>query len=174
MLSTWILAVCFSADTTLTADAIMQRVIENQTRALEARKQWVYTQEVLARSTQRNKTLRREETRTFRVLPLEKSTQRELLTVAGQRRVKNKLEVYDRALSNKEDDGIDEWVSDLAEGKEDHDESKGGIRDAFGPNVFPLADDKLKGLHFHSQERRPVSRPLGLFNRIQAVEKWQV
>ncbi len=148
MLSTWILAVCFSADTTLTADAIMQRVIENQTQAQEARKQWVYTQEIFARSTQRNKTLMREETRTFRVLPLEKTTKRELLSVAGQRRVKNKLEVYHRALSSEEDDSIDEWVSELAECKESHDESKGGIRDAFGPNVFPLAGDQLKGYRF--------------------------
>ena len=148
MLSTWILAVCVSADTTLTADAIMQRVIENQTRAQEARKQWVYTQEVFARSTQRNKTLMREETRTFRVLPSGKSTKRELLTVTGQRRVKNKLERYAGALSGKDDDSIDEWVSDLAEGKEDHDKSNGGFRDAFGPNVFPLAGDKLKGYNF--------------------------
>ena len=150
MLSTWILAVCFSADTSLTADVIMQRVIENQTRAQEARTQWVYTQEVFARSTQRNKTLMREETRTFRVLPSEKSTKRELLAVTGQRRVKNKLERYDGALSGKDDDTntIDEWVSELAEGKESHDESKGGIRDAFGPNVFPLASDKLKGYRF--------------------------
>ena len=148
MLSTWILAVCFSADTSLAADAIMQRVIENQTRAQEARKQWVYTQEVLVRSTQRNKTLMREETRTFRVLPLEKTTKRELLTVAGQRRVKNKLEVYHRALSSKEDHSIDGWVSDLAEGKEDDDENKASLRDAFGPNVFPLAGDKLKGYRF--------------------------
>ena len=106
MLSTWILAVCFSADTSLTADVIMQRVIENQTRAQEARKQWVYTQEVFARSTQRNKTLMREETRTFRVLPSEKSTKRELLAVTGQRRVKNKLERYEGALSGKDDDSI--------------------------------------------------------------------
>ena len=83
MLSTWILAVCFSADTNLTADAIMQRVIENQ--AQEARKQWVYTQEVFARSTQRNKTLVREETRTYRVLPSATSSKRELLAMRGQR-----------------------------------------------------------------------------------------
>ena len=139
---------CFAPETYLTAGEIMQRVIENQTRAQEARKQWVYTQEVFARSTQRNKTLMREETRTFRVLPSGKSTKRELLTVTGQRRVKNKLERYAGALSGKDDDSIDEWVSDLAEGKEDHDKSNGGFRDAFGPNVFPLAGDKLKGYNF--------------------------
>ena len=72
---------CFAPETYLTAGEIMQRVIENQTRAQEARKQWVYTQVVFARSTQRNKSLMREETRTFRVLPSGKSTKRELLSV---------------------------------------------------------------------------------------------
>ena len=88
MLTTMLLtAVCFAPETYLTASDIMGRVIENQTRAQEARKQWVFTQEVFARSTQRNKALMREETRTFRVLPSEKSVKRETLSVAGQRRV---------------------------------------------------------------------------------------
>ena len=136
--------VCFAPDTYLTANDIMQRVIEHQTRAQEARKQWVYTQEVFARSTQRNKTLMREETRTFRVLPSEQGSKREELSVAGQRRVKGKLETYAGALTN--DDSIDEWVSDLAKGGDG--EKSGGIRDVFGPNVFPLAGDKLKGYSF--------------------------
>jgi len=144
MLSTMFLAtVCFAPETYLTANDIMQRVIENQTRAQEARKQWVYTQEVFARSTQRNKTLVREEIRTFRVLPSEKGVNRELLTIEGKRRVKGKLESYQQPLTD--DDSIDEWVSDLATGDED---KEGGLRDAFGPNVFPLAGDKLNGYAF--------------------------
>ena len=91
-----LLSLCFNADAALTADGIMQRVIENQSRAQEARKQWVYTQEVFARSTQRNKTLMREETRTYRVLPSAKSNKREPLTVVRQRRVKGKLESYNK------------------------------------------------------------------------------
>lgn len=135
----------FVSDTPLTADEIMQRVIENQTRAQEARKQWVYTQEVFARSTQRNKTLMREETRTYRVLPNEKSTKRELMSMSGKRRVKGKLEIYDAPL--KDDDSVDEWVSEVVEASKDE-EKKGGLRDAFTPNVFPLAGDKLKGYIF--------------------------
>ena len=42
MLTTMFVAIaCFAPETNLTADAIMQRVIENQIRAQEARKQWV-------------------------------------------------------------------------------------------------------------------------------------
>lgn len=145
-----LLSLCFNADAALTADGIMQRVIENQSRAQEARKQWVYTQEVFARSTQRNKTLMREETRTYRVLPSAKSNKREPLTVVGQRRVKGKLESYNQAISDSEDDSVDEWVSDVTSSSKDEEAKKGGFgfRDAFGPNVFPLAGDKLKGYIF--------------------------
>jgi hypothetical protein len=144
--------VCFAPETYLTANDIMERVVENQTRAQEARKQWVYTQEVFARSTQRNKTLMREETRTFRVLPSDRDSKRETLSVQGQRRVKGKLVSYHQALDD--DDSIDEWVSELAEGKDDSDKPGGGFRDAFGPNVFPLAGDKLKN---HIFTRKPDS-----------------
>jgi len=141
------LTLCAAPDTSApTADEIMQKVIENQTRALEARKQWVYTQEVFARSTQRNKTLMREETRTYRVLPNEKSNKREPLTVDGKRRVKGKVESYTQALTD--DDDIDEWVSDVVDASKDEEKKTGGFRDAFGPNVFPLAGDKLKGYIF--------------------------
>ncbi|MBY0505146.1 MAG: hypothetical protein K2X03_14635 [Bryobacteraceae bacterium] len=147
-----------------TADEIMQRVIENQTRAQEARKNWVYTQEIFARSTQRNKTLMREETRTFRVLPNEKGNKRESLSVAGQRRVKGKLVTYDKAIPDDEDDSIDEWVSDLAKGKDD-DEKGNSLRDAFSPGAFPLAGDKLKGYIF---TRKPDTEFRG--HAVYAVE----
>ena len=143
-----LLSLCIASDAALTADEIMQRVIENQTRAQEARKQWVYTQEVFARSTQRNKTLMREETRTYRVLPSAQSNKWEPLTVLGQRRVKGKLERYDQAIPDSEDDSFDEWVSGVTSSSKDEEEKKGGFRDAFGPNVFPLAGDKLKGYIF--------------------------
>lgn len=139
---------CFAPETYLTAGEIMQRVIENQTRAQEARKQWVYTQVVFARSTQRDKALVREETRTYRVLPSATSNKREPLAVTGQRRVKGKLVTYDGPLSSDEGDNIDGWVSDVTESTRDDDEKKGGFRDAFGLNVFPLAGDKLKGYRF--------------------------
>lgn len=139
---------CFAPESYLMAGEIMQRVIENQTRAQEARKQWVYTQEVFARSMQRNKTLVREETRTYRVLPSATSAKREPLAVAGQRRVKGKLVTYDSPLSSEDGDNIDGWVSDLTKSTRDDDEKKGGLRDGFGLNVFPLAGDKLKGYIF--------------------------
>ncbi len=136
---------CYAPETGPTADEIMQRVIENQTHSQDARKNWVYTQEVFARSAQRNKTVMREETRTYRVLPNAKSNKREPLTMAGKRRVKGKLENYDAPL--KDDDSVDEWVSEVVDASKDE-EKKGGLRDAFTPNVFPLAGDKLTGYVF--------------------------
>lgn len=151
MLTVMLALTCFAPETYLTAGEIMERVIENQTRAQAARQRWVFTQEVFARSTQRNQTLMREETRTFRVLPSEKSVQRELLGVRGQRRVKGQLTGYQAPLPEDED-SIDDWVSELASGRDE--QHQGGWRDVFGPNVFPLAGDKVKGYNF---TRRPDS-----------------
>jgi hypothetical protein len=65
------------------ADEIMQRVAENQERALAARSAYVYDMNVFVRLKRANGKLPREESRDYVVTPGEKGAKRELLKVEG-------------------------------------------------------------------------------------------
>ena len=67
----------------LTVDEIMARVAENQDRAQEARKQWVFEQDVLVRLHRTNGKLAREETRKYLVTPTPTGLQRKLQSQEG-------------------------------------------------------------------------------------------
>lgn len=151
----------------LSAREIMQRVIAHQTEALQARRQWVYTQEVFVRSQQRNKTLMREETRLYRIIPDPQSQKRELLSVKGRYRLKNQLVDYDQPTEN---DNIDDVVSDWADQMTDPQEHKS--RDGLDTDLFPLARKHLDSYTFTLQgsseyrghqvyeiEYRPAKKP---------------
>jgi hypothetical protein len=66
------------------ADEIMQRVAENQQRALAARSAYVYDMNVFVRLKRANGKLAREESRDYVVTPAEKGAKRELLKVEGR------------------------------------------------------------------------------------------
>src|ERR1700722_11366238 len=65
------------------ADEIMQRVAENQGRALAARSEYVYDMNVFVRLKRANGKLAREESRDYVVTPGEKGAKRELLKSKG-------------------------------------------------------------------------------------------
>lgn len=64
-------------------DDIMARVAENQDRAREARKQWVFQQEVLVRLHRTNGKLAREESRRYLVTPTPTGLERKLQNSEG-------------------------------------------------------------------------------------------
>ena len=69
---------------TLSADEIMQRVAENQTRAQEARKNFVYDMKVFVRLKRANGKLAREESRDYVVAPGPQRSARKLTKVEGR------------------------------------------------------------------------------------------
>ncbi len=66
------------------ADAIMRRVAENQTKAQDARKNFVYDMNVFVRLKRANGKLAREESREYVVAPAPKGAKRNLVKVEGK------------------------------------------------------------------------------------------
>ena len=77
---------CAAADAaeTLTANDIMQRVAENQTRAQEARAKYVFDMNVFVRLKRANGKLAREESRQYVVAPGAEKASRKLIKVEGR------------------------------------------------------------------------------------------
>lgn len=151
----------------LSAQDIMQRVIAHQTEALEARRQWVYTQEVFVRSQQRNKTVMREETRLYRIIPDPQSQKRELISVKGRYRLKRQLIDYDKPTENGSiDDVVSHWADQMTDPKQHK------SRDGVDTDLFPLAHKHLdrytftlkgsseyRGHQVYEIEYRPAKKP---------------
>jgi hypothetical protein len=100
----------------LTVDEIMARVAENQDRARQARTEWVYQQDVLARLHRSNGKLAREETWKYVVTPQAKGFRKEMQHFEGQYEHKGKMIPYDHP--HYEYKGIDvdgDLISDLGE-----------------------------------------------------------
>src|SRR5258707_884375 len=89
-------ALLFQAPATPAVEEIMARVAENQDRAQDARKQWVYQQDVLVRMHRSNGKLAREESSQYLVTPTDKGIERELRQFAGKYELKGKLIDYDQ------------------------------------------------------------------------------
>lgn len=79
-----LLAALPCAAETPTADAIMRRVAENQTKAQDARKNFVYDMNVFVRLKRANGKLAREESREYVVAPAPKGAKRNLVKVEGK------------------------------------------------------------------------------------------
>ena len=134
----------------LTVDEIMARVAENQDRAKQARTEWVYRQDVLARMHRSNGKLAREESWQYVVAPRAKGFNREMQHFQGQYELKGKMISYDHPHYQYKGTDVDgDLISDLSEafgGDETHDD---GAR----ANLFPLTKGEQKGYIFTLEGR---------------------
>ncbi len=138
-----ILAAPLAAET-LTADEIMRRVAENQTKAQEARASYVYDMNVFVRLKRANGKLAREESRDYVVAPGATGAKRKLVNVAGKILDGKKETTYSEAGYKTKDMDIDGSLTDSF------------ARDAMwrkgemGPMMswFPLTDARRKYYDF--------------------------
>ena len=109
-------------------ETIMSRVAENQTRAQEARRLWIYQQSVLVRLHRSNGNLSREELREYMVTPMPKGTEKKLQHFAGKYEDKGKLHEYSEPGYEHKDLDIDaDLAKELAEDLANEENSKDGI-----------------------------------------------
>src|SRR6516165_10061966 len=87
----------------LSVDQIMAKVAENQARAQEMRKAYIYDQKVLARFTRSNGTLAREEKLEYQVTPTAEGTEKKLTHFEGTWADKGKVAHYDEPGKERKD-----------------------------------------------------------------------
>jgi len=97
---------------TLTANQIMQRVAENQTRAQEARAKYVFDMNVFVRLKRGNGKLAREEAREYVVAPSAHKSSRKLIKVEGRILDGKKETTYTEAGYRTKDMDIDGALTD--------------------------------------------------------------
>ena len=125
-----------------TVDQIMARVAENQARAQDMRRAYVYNQKVLARFHRTNGKLAREEKSEYLVTPTPAGVEKKLTHFEGKYEHGGKLVAYDESgeeIKNLDIDGdlIRDMVNDMTADKD----SKDGI----GHDLFPLtAEEQAK------------------------------
>ncbi|MEX2300187.1 MAG: hypothetical protein WD733_04570 [Bryobacterales bacterium] len=126
------------------AAKIMARVAENQDRAVEQRKEFVYRQKARVRLLKSNGKLVWDETREYNVTPTPEGTEFELTRRFGERRQDRELESFD-LLDESEAEGIDPELVD-----EFHDDltAQGDKRDGLSANFFPLTSTEQAGYSF--------------------------
>jgi hypothetical protein len=128
-----------------TADEIMAKVAENQTRGQEARSAWVYRQDVLVRLLRGGGKLAREEDRQYTVTPGPGGLERELTSFTGKY-VDHGKEIP-ISTPGQEHKGFD-IDAGIAKGLG---ESFGGdhkSRDGVNHDLFPLTEEKQKAYSF--------------------------
>ncbi len=164
-----------AAPAPLTVDEIMTRVAENQDRAKQARTDWVYQQDVLARLHRSNGKLAREEAWQYVVTPQAKGFHKEMQHFQGQYERKGQMISYDHP--HYEYKGIDvdgDLISDLGEdfgaeethNEETHNDESAGLHvhvhagenahageDGARANLFPLTKGEQGGYTFTLEGR---------------------
>ena len=126
------------------AATIMARVAENQDRAVEQRKQFVYRQKARVRLLKTNGKMLWDETREYDVAPTPDGTESKLTRRYGERRKDGDLHSFD-LLGEETSDGIDsELVEDF---HEDLTAQKSG-RDGLSPKFFPFTSSEQTGYRF--------------------------
>jgi hypothetical protein len=128
-----------------TADEIMAKVAENQTRAEGARAGFVYRQDVLVRMKRNDGKLAREEDREYTVTPEASGVKREMVHFAGKYGVDGKEVAYSEPIEHHvgphEGGGIDADVVDsLSKDFGNDDKSRDGINQ----DLFPLTAKKQR------------------------------
>lgn len=118
-----------------TVDQIMARVAQNQARAQDMRRAYIYNQKILARFHRTNGKLAREERSEFVVTPTPEGIDKKLTHFEGKMERSGKLVAYDepgKEMKNLDIDGdlIRDMVNDMTADKE----SKDGI----AHDLFPL------------------------------------
>jgi len=126
----------------LTAEAIMARVAENQDRSEALRKQYVYRQHIHILTHKTNKVLR-EETADYDVVPSPDGTQKELKLLTGRFWTKGRYETFQGEPVPQADslDGglIHGFREDLSNEK---------TKDGLAKDLFPLTSEEQKSYEF--------------------------
>jgi hypothetical protein len=116
-------------------DRIMARVAENQARAQQMRRAYVYNQKVLARFTRSNGKLAREERLEYAVTPGPTGVEKKLTHFEGKYASKGKLIGYDEPGKEYKDLDIDgDLIKDMVDEMTSDKDSKDGI----ARDLFPL------------------------------------
>jgi hypothetical protein len=125
-----------------TVDQIMARVAENQARAQEMRRAFVYNQKILARFNRTNGKMAREEKLQYLVTPTPKGIEKKLTHFEGKYQSKGKIVSYDEPGKQYKDLDVDgDLIKDMVNEMTGDQESKDGI----GHDLFPLtADEQAK------------------------------
>ena len=127
------------------ADEIMARVAENQTRAETARAGFVYRQDVLVRMQRSDGKLAREEDREYTVTPEPDGVNREMVHFAGKYGVKGKEFPISEPGEHYQDHDFD---ADLANSLADDFGGDDKSRDGINLDLFPLSAKKQKHYTF--------------------------
>jgi hypothetical protein len=129
----------------LSVDQIMAKVAENQARAQEMRKAYIYDQKVLARFTRSNGTLAREEKLEYQVTPTAEGTEKKLTHFEGTWADKGKVAHYDEPGKERKDLDIDgDLIKDFVNETTGDSKSKDGI----AHDLFPLtAEEQQKYIY---------------------------
>jgi hypothetical protein len=126
------------------AAEIMARVAENQDRAVEQRKTFVYQQTARVRLLKTNGKLVWDETREYDVTPTPTGTEAQLTKRYGERRKGRDFESF--VMPGEEDtDGLD---PELVDSFHDDLTAQSGGRDGLSPNLFPLTSNEQKYYSF--------------------------
>lgn len=133
-----------------TADEIMARVAENQARAEDARKAFVYHQNLLVRLKRANGKLAREEVRDYTVTPAASGVEREMVKFAGKYGDHGKEFAFSEPGQEHKSMDIDAGlVKSIANHFGGDHESKDGINH----ELFPLSARHQKVHRFHMEGR---------------------
>jgi hypothetical protein len=128
-----------------TADEIMAKVAENQTRAEAARAGFVYRQNVLVRLKRADGKLAREEDREYTVTPEPDGVKREMVHFAGKYGVGGKEIPFSEPGEHYKDNDIDaDFTKSLANNFGNDEKSHDGINQ----DLFPLTAKKQKAYVF--------------------------
>lgn len=135
------------AETGPGAAEIMARVAENQDRAVEQRKEFVYHQTTRVRLLKTNGKLLWDETREYDVSPTPTGTEAQLVRTYGERRQGRDFIPFD-VEGDGETDGLD---AELVESFHDNLTAQNSGRDGLSPNFFPLTSAEQKPYRFTLQ-----------------------
>lgn len=128
-----------------TADQIMARVAENQTRAENARAGFVYRQDVLVRLQRTDSKLAREEDREYTVTPEPDGVKREMVHFTGKYGVNGKEFPITEPGQHYQDKDID---ADLTKSLANNFGGDEKSRDGVNQDLFPLTAKKQKNYVF--------------------------
>lgn len=128
----------------LDAAEIMARVAENQDRAVELRKSFVYHQTARVRLFKTNGKLLWDETREYEVTPSAKGSDFEMTRLYGERRQNGKLTSFQVAdvpeYDGRDPEMVESFHDDLAR--------DGRSRDGLSPHFFPLTSKEQQHYQF--------------------------
>lgn len=151
----------------LTADEIMRRVADNQTKAQEARKNFVYDMNVFVRVKRANGKLAREETRDYVVAPGATGARRKLGKVEGKIVDGSHQINYSEAGFKTKDMDIDGSLTDSFAKEVMWGKSE------IGPMVswFPLSRQRLEYYKFKLEGKKGSANTMSTSSRSMATEK---